>query len=762
MTADDLIAEFQLTLGIRFSPSSALYQRLSSSLDRLRDQSLRNAEDRRRLLLGSVNEKFDLNHAAAQEFLTTAARGGVTFNYHGKKDIRHAFDYHDAQCLRTLLRATKGLSDELQAALTSRFNPVPFDYTIARLRAELLSPTLTRKDSKPKDWSAEILTSLFGAFVFLSFGDKAMHMLADPQICDANYEADFWVHLHRNFPTLFSRQNALTAMRTLAGDLPSEGAYQRYSERVLRRLQLIYETSTNHSVVAILIEPLAIAKENVSWRLYGDLVLYGEKHLALLNTQAFFRHALVADATTKYIENLDREKAQFTRLNDGFRYLDCFVLGTGDEQRLLVLLQKHQADETVIPCPRCRSHDVQSNSYSTMGVRSFECNNQLCADRSKFNRGKRYSFLQLLKQRGIEDQRNTVPQRSVREWARDVQPERSDAEVLEMLVRHYSLVGDAVHLWDWKGNRSELLGRRLIEHELDTDAEPSIAANAVAPVSFWDSPYFHRYVVKRSLVRGSLDRFEAKRVGDVTAYLGDAFDVLQCIDAESVDGAVTSPPYYNAREYSQWDNIYAYLYDMYNINREVFRVLKNGAVYLFNIFDYFDNERNVSLSAMGEKRIILGAYTIDLFRRIGFRCIGNIVWDKGEIEGKRGFNGGNFSPYYQSPFNCWEHIFVFAKGALGVGQVTFPKLLRCQPVIKMIGGQNTHGHSAPFPVAIPALLTGVLPPNALVLDPFAGSMTTALAAIQDGKRALCIERDSAYFQLGVNMVLDRQRQHSLL
>ena len=50
-----------------------------------------------------------------------------------------------------------------------------------------------------------------------------------------------------------------------------------------------------------------------------------------------------------------------------------------------------------------------------------------------------------------------------------------------------------------------------------------------------------------------------------------------------------------------------------------------------------------------------------LFRRVGFRLCGNVVWDKGDIEGKRAFNSGNYSPYYQSPFNCWEHILVFGK-----------------------------------------------------------------------------------------------------
>ena len=134
------------------------------------------------------------------------------------------------------------------------------------------------------------------------------------------------------------------------------------------------------------------------------------------------------------------------------------------------------------------------------------------------------------------------------------------------------------------------------------------------------------------------------------------------MDELSVDGAVTSPPYYNAKSYSQWENIYCYLYDMYNISKEIFRVMKEGGVYLFNIFDYFDNENNISLSAMGDKRMILGAYMIDIFRRVGFNVDGNIIWNKGEIQGNRNFNQGNRTPYYQAPLNCWEHVLILSKG----------------------------------------------------------------------------------------------------
>ena len=243
---------------------------------------------------------------------------------------------------------------------------------------------------------------------------------------------------------------------------------------------------------------------------------------------------------------------------------------------------------------------------------------------------------------------------------------------------------------------------------------------------------------------------------------GDCVDALRLLNAESIHGAVTSPPYYNARSYTQWPNIYCYLYDMYNMAAEVFRVLKPGAIYLFNLFDYFDNENNIVFSAMGKKRMILGAYVIDLFRRIGFEIEGNTIWFKGQIEGKRAFNQGNFSPYYQLPLNCWEHIFVFKKpGDIG-STYSFPTILGNSPVRKLFNGHNLHGHTAPFPEAIPNLLLSQMRPGETVLDPYSGSMTTGRAALKLSIGSVSIELLEEYCDLSLAMIRSDQSQPRLL
>jgi DNA modification methylase len=189
------------------------------------------------------------------------------------------------------------------------------------------------------------------------------------------------------------------------------------------------------------------------------------------------------------------------------------------------------------------------------------------------------------------------------------------------------------------------------------------------------------------------------------------------------------------------------------VAEQVLRVLKPGGMYVYNIFDYFDNDRTIVFSAMGQRRLALSALTVDLFRRAGFDFVGSTVWDKGDIEGKRGFNRGNFSPFYQAPFNCWEHVLLFRKPSSDSPEVPahWRRVAEIKPVYKIVKGENRYGHTAPFPIDLPKYFLNDLQPGALILDPFAGSGTTARAALDMNMRCVLIERDAQYAALAREM-----------
>lgn len=323
----------------------------------------------------------------------------------------------------------------------------------------------------------------------------------------------------------------------------------------------------------------------------------------------------------------------------------------------------------------------------------------------------------------------------------------------------------------------------------------------------------------QSMYKGAdlaLHRFlhSRKNAEHVKVVWGDCLATLRAMKSESIHLMVTSPPYYNARDYSQWKNLDAYLADMKLIVEECYRVLDNHRAFVFNVGDIFDNDFQHTKSSWGKRRIPLGAYFTLMFEEAGFRFVDDFIWDKGEVESQRHKNGDTPYPLYQYPMNCYEHIFVFYKhrhdqmlypcpvcGCLkvngnaysGVGIKSWEcKNLACDersegnrgkrfsarsmdmnslkisankidsefikkwrrdivkinPVIKINSrGENILGHTAPFPRKIPQyavkMLSGI---GESVLDPFAGSFTTAIEAQKLHRNGIGIELNKESFR----------------
>ena len=215
-----------------------------------------------------------------------------------------------------------------------------------------------------------------------------------------------------------------------------------------------------------------------------------------------------------------------------------------------------------------------------MGVKSWECNNILCPEKSKFNRGKRYSLSSLIKQEAIFYEENEIKNGTIKKWQLDLLTKPNTDDILDFLIKHYSLVRDTIEVTNYQ-TREKLYGRNVKSNDFSVVKDGTLER-------FYNSAYFRRFVLKNNVG----DRLRLNNISPYVhheIYNGDSNVIIRSLDKNSVDGAVTSPPYYNAKEYSQWDNIYCYLYDMYNNALAVYDVLKPGASYLYNIFDYFDN-----------------------------------------------------------------------------------------------------------------------------------------------------------------------------
>lgn len=294
---------------------------------------------------------------------------------------------------------------------------------------------------------------------------------------------------------------------------------------------------------------------------------------------------------------------------------------------------------------------------------------------------------------------------------------------------------------------------------------------------------------------------------------GNCLDAMRGMKPESIHLMVTSPPYYNAREYSQWKNLNDYLDDMRLIIKEAYRVLDNHRVFVFNVGDIFDNDNISTTSTWGKRRIPLGAYFTKIFEEEGFTFVDDFIWDKGEVQSERHKNGNKPYPFYQYPMNCYEHILIFHKhrndatrypcpicGCLKVNGNAYSEIglkswecknlecferseanrgkrfslktittqgrqeekftiekefikkwrrdiIKINPVIKINSkGENTLGHTAPFPAEIPEFAIKMYSyPDEYVLDPFGGSFTSVITAKQLGRIGVGIELNKEMF-----------------
>lgn len=744
--------DFKTTINVsNWNCNSDFEKQLKSLLEKLSDRPIYDFQHRRQKLIYNINRMFDINKKVFRNIIDLAAEKKVIFNFHEKEIISKCLDELNYEGFVALLM-NEGIESSFIDLFKKEFVPVIEEETLMLLQREM-------EDAKRQD---QILHALLGSYIYNSFEEKILHQLFSNSPQNPIYEEGYYSFLKGMYPDVFNRDCSLIYVGIDEKLRGQYGSSESFNDSIFTFISEAFERLNNHCYLAVLIKPICENGKNIQWDLYSNLILFAERFKEIKLEKAYFKPSLIETETKSCIKELKSEQSKFEISNEGFNFKDCFILTENLENihlnyDLLILLEKNERDERPIPCPACRSINVQGNSYPVINVKSWECNNPFCHERSKTNRGKRYSLASLIKQKAINEDENLIPIESLRKWRLDVVNIETQEEILEMLVRHYTLFNDIITLVNLGNLKDENLGNEFLGRHIKFENYPLSALEEGLTEKFFKLPFFKRFLYEKKETGDKVELNNLSHIEDAQVFNGDAYKVLQQFESNFIDGAVTSPPYYNAKDYANWKNIYCYLYDMYNIIKECYRVLKPGAAFLFNIFDYFDNENITVFSDMGKKRIILGAYTIYLFKQAGFEVNDNIIWYKGEINGKRNFNQGNNSPYYQAPFNCWEHILVFSKGKLDA-KFKYPKILRAHPVVKMIKGKNTLGHDAPFPKDIPNLLLNNLEKKSIVLEPFSGTMTTGRAAFEAGIKSINIDYMYEYCIRGLELLEDKSNQ----
>jgi site-specific DNA-methyltransferase (adenine-specific) len=263
---------------------------------------------------------------------------------------------------------------------------------------------------------------------------------------------------------------------------------------------------------------------------------------------------------------------------------------------------------------------------------------------------------------------------------------------------------------------------------------------------------------------------------DATVAAPSAVDVIYTHDARdmsavpscSVALVVTSPPYFAGKEYeaSLGENgvpgsYFEYLTLLRDVFAECARVLEPGGRIAVNVANL---GRRPFRSLAGDVTTIL--------QDLGLLLRGEIVWVKG-----RASTGSCAWGSFQDPRNpvlrdVTERIVVAGKGRFdraldrasrsrrglpARATITRDEFLEATTDLWEIPAESARrvGHPAPFPVALPQRLIELYTyERDVVLDPFMGSGSAAVAAVRTGRHFVGFETDPAYVARAMERVED--------
>ncbi len=245
---------------------------------------------------------------------------------------------------------------------------------------------------------------------------------------------------------------------------------------------------------------------------------------------------------------------------------------------------------------------------------------------------------------------------------------------------------------------------------------------------------------------------------------GDARD-LSSIETESVHLVCTSPPYGSLKEYpdhpGQLGNIPLYeefLDELDKVWKESLRILVPGGRVACVVGDICISRRQG-----GRHHVLPLSADIQVrARQLGFDCLTPIRWMKVANIRLEASRSSRFLGKPNLPNgvikNDLEHILLLRKPG-GYRKPT-PEQERLSfiptdeysqlfaPVWTDVSGQLRKDHPAPYPVEVPRRLTRMFSfVGDTVVDPFAGTGTTAEAAMELGRNSISVEIDPTYVDL---------------
>ncbi len=234
----------------------------------------------------------------------------------------------------------------------------------------------------------------------------------------------------------------------------------------------------------------------------------------------------------------------------------------------------------------------------------------------------------------------------------------------------------------------------------------------------------------------------------------DNLNKLYCKSSENMDEIpddsihlmVTSPPYNVGKEYDNDLTLDEYLELLTAVFAQTYKKLVTGGRACINIAN------------IGRKPYIpLHAMVIEIMLDLGFLMRGEIIWDKSASAGGSCAWGSWMSASNPVLRDYHEYILVFSKESYSKNRsqerkdtIERDEFIQWTKSIWTFPAVNAKkiGHPAPFPIELPHRLINLYSYEGdVVLDPFCGSGTTCIAALQNNRNYIAYDINEEYVKL---------------
>lgn len=250
----------------------------------------------------------------------------------------------------------------------------------------------------------------------------------------------------------------------------------------------------------------------------------------------------------------------------------------------------------------------------------------------------------------------------------------------------------------------------------------------------------------------------------VDIRIENCLDTMANIAPESLHLVVTSPPYFNAREYSQYDDYNNYLLKMQEIFAALTPLVAEGRFLAVNSSPIIIPRAKRSESS---KRYPIPYDLHQILQNLGWEFIDDIVWVKPEPSVKNRIAGfsQHRKPLAYKPNVVTEMVMIYRKktdklidwnirqyDAGIVAQSLVADGFETNNVWN-IAPQRHKIHTAVFPLKLAEKLISYYSfVGDLIYDPFTGSGTTGLAAKKLGRRFIGSEISADYAQAAIERI----------